>query len=136
MTGPELDPWQRCAREHLDDSAQALDAATLSRLNRARQAALGSLQRPHPGRAWSGLAALGASALAVAIAVGLERPPAAPPSPPDAAAPARTVAADDGDDDLLADEDLEFLEELDFYQWLDDQDPSLAEPEPQSRRPL
>lgn len=136
MTGPDPDEWPRRARELLDASAQSLDASTLSRLNRARQAALAA-HRPRIGRAWSGLAAIGASALALAVAVGLQRPPAAPASPPDTDASAISTPIV-GDDDLLAAEDLEFLENLDFYQWLDQEGRSAPPPESESapRRPL
>lgn len=137
MTAPDPDAWLRRARALLDESTQSLDAATLSRLNRARQAAL-EPRRPRAGWAWSGLAAVGAGALALAIAVGLQRLPGEPASAPDADAPARAAASEDGDDDLLAAEDLEFLEDLDFYQWLDREGRSAPPPESESapRRPL
>ena len=135
MTIREDDAWLRRARDLLDESTQSLDGATESRLNRARQAALAS-QRPRTVKAWRGFAALGASALAVAIAVGLQRPPAEPSPPPGEAGANRIAVADEGEDDLLAAEDLEFLEELDFYQWLDREGLSTAVPESESRRPL
>lgn len=134
MTGPDPDAWLRRSRDLLDASAQSLEAATLSRLNRARQAALATRHRPRFGRAFSGWAAVGASALAVALAFGLQRPPAVSPPPTDEAT--NRAAAADADDDLLAAEDLEFLEDLDFYQWLDREGLSPSTPEPDSRRPL
>lgn len=104
------DAWTRRIRSRLDDSTRDLDAATLSRLNRARQAALA--QTTNRSRSWLPLAALGsACALAVAIALWPQ-----PPSPP------ATAATTADDFPMLAGDDaLELYEELDFYAWLDAQ---------------
>lgn len=135
MTEPDHDAWLQRVRERLDASTQSLDARTLSRLNRARQAALASRQRRRTP-IWGGLAAAGASALALALALGVQRPPPEPSAPPGAPRDAGTVASDSGDDDLLATEDLEFFEDLDFYQWLDHEGLAPSPTEPNPRRPL
>ncbi|HEY0179884.1 MAG TPA: DUF3619 family protein, partial [Dokdonella sp.] len=80
------DAWIERALALLDHSAQNLDAATLSRLNRARQAALA--QRPAARRGWLVGGGLAGAALALALAFGIDRPH--PPLPP----PASQAAAD------------------------------------------
>ena len=108
---PEGRERLRCA---LDSSVEGLDAATLSRLNRARQAALEAAAARRSGWRWSlrvgGLALPASAALALVLAPGLLSPPA-PPLP----------AA--SSDFALLSEDLEpaLLEELEFYAWLDSQ---------------
>jgi len=105
--------WTQAANSLLEDSTHHLDAATLSRLNRARQNAL--TQRRTPAR-WivpAGLAS--ACALLLAVAVWHGR---APPMPTDAAAIDLPVSASEA----LTDDD-ELYEDLDFYAWLDAQNP-------------
>lgn len=112
MNTPPREPWLDRSLALLDQSAESLDAATLSRLNRARQAALA---QPDLRHRHVGLALAGAAALALAIGVGHR-----------AFAPARMpleqAATPDGNalDALAADDDgLELSEDLDFYAWLD-----------------
>ena len=101
-------------RRALDSSVEGLDAATLSRLNRARQAALDAAAARRHGWRWSlrvgGLALAASAALALVLVPGLLNPPA-PPLP----------AA--SSDFALLSEDVEpaLLEELEFYAWLDSQ---------------
>ena len=113
MNAPN-DDWLDRAKALLDDSADSLDAATLSRLNRARQAALAT-RRKGPSRwAWSGVLA-GAAAAVFALAIGLHQRGVAPPG-----APASSLEA--GDIDVLtSDDDLDLAENLDFYAWLEKQ---------------
>ena len=108
--------WIDQANELLDDSARDLDAATLSRLNRARQAAL-ALQRPRPAQAWllpAGLASACALLLAVAVWQPHRRIDAQQPTP---IAAGTSAAVDDGD----SEDSAEFYQNLEFYAWLDAQ---------------
>jgi len=115
MNAPD-DRWLERAKALLDDSAENLDAATLSRLNRARQAALAT-RRKGPSR-WAWSAALAASAAAVfALAIGLHQRGVVPPGAP-------TAGLESGDIDVMtSDDDLDLAENLDFYAWLEKQPP-------------
>lgn len=108
--------WVNQTRALLDDSVRDLDAATLSRLNRARQAAL-EQHRPRAARVWLLPAGL-ASACALLLAVAVWQPHRHIES--QSTAPGTTSAKADGDG--LADEaSLEFYQDLEFYAWLDAQ---------------
>ena len=102
------EPWVERARQALDESARDLDAATASRLNRARQAALSTSSVRQPAL-WGALAA---SALTVALAIGLWLQPATTDRPEPTA-----IAAEDFDM-LTAEAELDLLADLDFYLWL------------------
>ena len=109
--------WTQRARALLDESAQGLDAATLSRLNRARQAALGQSERSTA--AWFLPAGLvGACVLLLAVGAWHGR------TLPSTGAARVDTPVDAGDADALAD-DEDMYEDLEFYAWLDaqDQDP-------------
>jgi len=116
MNPSDPQSWLADVRARLDESTQSLDAATLSRLNQARHAALAATSRGQ--RVWwlpaAGLAASCALVLAVvawypsAHRVGPAAPAAAHSSVSDA-----EVAADDG---------IEFYQDLEFYAWLDAQE--------------
>lgn len=111
MNDFDREPWVADARALLDDSARALDAATLSRLNRARQAALGQ-KRVRAPRAWFAAAGLaGGAALLLALAVWAPRHGVAPADP--------AVAASASD----ADDEIDFYQDLEFYAWLGAQEP-------------
>ncbi|HST28005.1 MAG TPA: DUF3619 family protein [Rudaea sp.] len=120
-----LPPWADRARSLLDESAQALDAATLSRLNRARQAALAQ-RAPRRRAAWVFLPAGLAGACALLLAVGVwhgRRAPTAMPAQAEVAASANGSAVNAGDLDMIASaDDMEMMQDLDFYAWLDAQD--------------
>jgi hypothetical protein len=107
--------WTRQAQALLDESAHKLDASTLSRLNRARQAAVGQ-RRARVMRAWfvpAGFASACMLLLAIAVWHGhVPRPPAPTTSQSD------QLAANEAD----ASDDDEFYENLDFYTWLEAQD--------------
>jgi hypothetical protein len=121
MSSNQLPGWADQARRLLDESVQALDGATASRLNCARQAALAV--RPARRRLWIWLPAGLAGACALLLAVGLwqARVPPAPGMPVLAAASGETATASDLD--LIASGDsLEMVQDLDFYAWLDSQD--------------
>ncbi|TLY50506.1 MAG: hypothetical protein E6K53_10245 [Gammaproteobacteria bacterium] len=117
-----LPEWTTQAKRLLDDSANGLDAATLSRLNRARQAALTTRAR-RPAQFWflpAGLAS--ACALLLALAVWQPHHAGGDVSSPSAAAVAADV--DDGSADTP-----EFYQDLEFYAWLDAQNAQRKEGE-------
>jgi len=109
--------WIGRAKDLLDHSAEGLDAATLSRLNRARQGAL-ARARPRTATRWflpAGLASACLLLLAVAVWNVHVRGGAIPPELP--------LAAAGGDIDLVSSDDsLELYQNLEFYAWLDAQD--------------
>jgi hypothetical protein len=119
--------WVLRSRALLDQSAQALDGPTLSRLNRARQTALDGLtpERPRTTLHWLGASAV-AAGMAVMVWQGLATKPLAPPQgiQPLAAEPAPVAEAASplaaADFELLLDaERYALLEELEFYAWLE-----------------
>ncbi len=98
------------AKEAFDRSVDGLDAATLSRLNRGRQAALA--EAGQPGREWlRWIPATGAAAAAaMLLAITLQGP-----------GDVDVMSAPDLDI-VLSEESIEMLEELEFYSWLDSQE--------------
>ena len=119
MTDPVPDDdnasFVKAASELLRRSADDIDGATASRLNRARQAAL--LQLPRRRRASQWLAPALSTAAVGALALGLWLNPGIDRDVPVLNPSADLTAADM--DLLLADDSLEMLEELEFYAWLD-----------------
>lgn len=107
--------FAKTAGELLRRSAEDLDAATASRLNRARQAALGEMPGRRRGSGWLVPALSTAAVGALAVGLWLNRGPDG--DLPAAATPAVASAADM--DLLLAADSLEMLEDLEFYAWLD-----------------
>ena len=118
MNNDKLPGWTSQAKELLEDSAQNLDAATASRLNRARQGALAAARPRRMRPSWfvpAGLASACALLLAVAVAWHV---PGVPTAFPDSQA----NAVGDSDMDLVSSDDgIEFYQDLDFYAWLDAQ---------------
>ena len=113
MNPSDDERWLERAKALLDDSAGNLDAATLSRLNRARQAALAARRKGASRWAWSAALA-GAAAAVFALAIGLHHRSAVPPS----------TELQAGDIDVITSEDdLDLAENLDFYAWLEKQPP-------------
>jgi hypothetical protein len=108
--------WIEAARRGLDEGVESLDAATLSRLNRARQAALDAARAPRrPAWRWP-VAFAAAASLVVAVVLAPRLGPVAPTADP---------ALGGADLELLAaSEDLALYEDLEFYAWLDAQQPS------------
>ncbi len=101
--------FSRQAREAFDASVDRLDAATLSKLNQGRHAALAELDRPVRQWARWGVPATGVAA-AVAIAVMVLQSPA----------PVNELPTAVTDMEILLGEDsIEMLEELEFYSWID-----------------
>ncbi len=108
----EEEPFATKAKDVFDQSVQALDAETRSRLNRGRHDALLQLQ---PGVShtqwlrWAPVTGVAAAAL-VAVVVLTGRSPVDELTPPATA----------GDFEILLDEEsFEMLEELEFYSCID-----------------
>jgi hypothetical protein len=96
------------AKEMFDDSVEQLDAATLSKLNQARQRALSHARHPAPRYAWSRMAPAAGIAAAAAIAIFVMQQPGL-----DNAVVAPSTASDF---ELLLDEhELDMFEELEFF---------------------
>ena len=100
------------AKQLFDGSVEKLDAATLSRLNQGRHAALDELQRSRPSAVWvRWLPATGVAAAAIVTVMVMRGPGSVDITvEPD-------VAADF--EILLEGESLEMFEELEFYSWLE-----------------
>lgn len=105
-------PWLANTVRQLDESARDLDAATLSRLNRARQAALSEVRRKRS--AWSMWLPGLVVAMGLTLAVGLLLRPGVTPTVP-FVDPAQDFAM------LSEADDLDMYEDLEFYAWLDAQ---------------
>lgn len=119
MNQPRLPRWTDQARSLLDESVQALDGAAASRLHQARRTALAQ-RAPRHRHAWFHLPAGLATACALVVAVGFWYGHSTPPVV--ASADVDALRADDVD--MLGDSDtLEMIQDLDFYAWLDAQDP-------------
>jgi len=107
----------------LKAKTDSLDAATLSKLNQARQRALAEVENPKSaGRYW--LPAAGATACAVlAVALLVNRPDT---DTPDATIVASTV---DDFEILMAEESIDMLKDLEFFELMEmlEQTPGEAE---------
>jgi len=107
-TGEQL---AEAAKKAFDQSVDGLDAATLSRLNRGRQAALAETRQPV--RQWLRWMPATGVAAAVLLALVVQHGPGA----------VGVIAAPAADlDILLGEESIEMLEDLEFYSWLDTQE--------------
>ncbi len=100
--------FARSAREAFDESVDKLDAATLSRLNRDRHAALAELKRSRV--VWTRWAPATGVAAALVVAVVLLQTPTGVEEVP--------VAVTDMEI-LLGEDSIEMLEDLEFYSWID-----------------
>jgi hypothetical protein len=104
---------ERRSKELFDESVDRLDAHTRSKLTQARQAALDEL-RLHRGRAWL-THPLGGLTAAALVAVAVLMWPVALRNP---AGPA-VVPLDDLE--IVANgDDIEMLQDVEFYAWLDE----------------
>jgi len=104
------DEFAEKAQVLFDDSVEALDAETRSRLNRGRQAALAELGSGRPVWVhWAPAAGVAAATIfAVVLWTGNQAPNELAP------------AASATDFEILLNEDsLEMLEELEFYSWIE-----------------
>lgn len=127
------DPAERRFAEEagrlLRRSAASLDEATVARLDRARQSALDELDQRHPHSmlrlsGWRpALGVAAAALLAVALWLGPGGDMSSPPvshDPPVALTGQGRGAGEVGDlEVLLAGEQIEMLEELEFFDWVD-----------------
>lgn len=102
--------FEKKAKAEFDESVDALDAATLSTLNRSRHEALAELRRPR--HQWSGWMPATGVAAAVLVAVVLLQSPTAVRDLNG------TTAATDMEI-LLGEDSIEMLEDLEFYSWID-----------------
>lgn len=103
--------FEQRARGLFDDSVARLDAATLSRLNQARQSAVAaaSRRRPLPFSGWAPAGAAAAAAV-LAVALWIGRSPAPHTQAPAAMPDALEFVAQADDVDLLGDD-------VEFYDW-------------------
>lgn len=103
--------WVQQTKEAFDQSVDGLDAATLSRLNRGRQAALNEAAQPH--RHWLRWIPATGVAAAVFLAVLTIQGPG----------DIEVISAPAADlEFLLGEESIEMLEDLEFYSWLETQE--------------
>ncbi|MGB5489540.1 MAG: hypothetical protein WBM76_01810 [Woeseiaceae bacterium] len=106
----QRDTFENKMKDAFDESVDALDAATLSKLNQGRHAALAQLHGPR--QRWSRWMPATGAVAAILVAVVIMQSPTAV----DDAAGVTTVT----DMEILLGEDsLEMLEELEFYSWID-----------------
>lgn len=104
MTEPDENAFVEQIRRQLDSQAEQLDELTIARLRAARLRALASA--PPQRRLW--LPAIGGATLAAALlAVVLWQAPPELPGPFEAL------------DIVASSEELEMIEDLDFYDWLE-----------------
>ncbi len=111
--------WIAQARQLLDASARDLDAATASRLNRARQSAL-ALKTRRRSQRWLLPAGL-ASACALLLAFAIWPQQHGKISAVSAATSAAAMGTMSDADATPADDTPEFYQDLEFYAWLDAQ---------------
>ena len=110
--------WIGQTRALLDESAASLDAATLSRLNRARQTALA---RRRPLQRWYLPAGLVSACVLLLALFAWQGPWRALPAHLES--PLTAKAAAGSDLELVSSDDgPEFYQDLEFYAWLDAQD--------------
>ena len=127
MKENDHEKFERRTRELFDEEVAGLDAATRSKLNQARQRALAELDRPAFSLVRVPLpqAAVAAIAVAAVSSFLFLRGGVSPVEPAVDFASASDIEI------LLAEDDMEFLEELEFYAWLEEQ-PEFAELEGES----
>lgn len=112
MSTQDNEEFERRAKALFDRSVDRLDASTRAKLARARANALNEVQPESSGRRWfvwapvAGVAAVAVASVAVLVETRTQREPATPPLE---------------DLDLLAHEDLDMMQDLEFYAWLEEQ---------------
>ncbi|MGD2166487.1 MAG: hypothetical protein PVF63_00170 [Gammaproteobacteria bacterium] len=116
MSDNDHEDFVRRTRELFDREVSGLDAATRSKLNRARQRALAELDRPAASLLRAPLPQATFAVIAMAAVGGLLFLRAGMDSGD--ATPDFAEASDI--EILLAEDDMAFLEELEFYVWLEE----------------
>ncbi len=101
--------FSKQAKASFDETVEQLDGATLSKLNRARHAALAEIRQPT--RQWSRWMPATGVAAAALVAVMILQNPAGIDEPLPAAVADMEI--------LLGEDSIEMLEDLEFYSWLD-----------------
>ena len=101
------------SRKLFAESVERIDAATLSKLNRGRQAAIAEISTARVGRHWLRWMPAAGMAAAALVAVMMLQGPATVglPEVSDSAATDFEI--------LLGDDSLEMIEELEFYSWIE-----------------
>lgn len=114
MNTPDDDKrFEESAKAVFDDSVERLDAATLSKLNQGRQAALAEMASAQPTAQWSRwMPATGVAAAALVAIVVLRGPTTVDPL--DGSSPTVTDF-----EILMGDDALDMIEDLEFYSWVD-----------------
>ena len=107
--GSEL---ERKAQALFEDSVERLDARTRSKLTQARNRALDEVKKGAARRRWI-WAPAGGFALAAVVAVGVVLWPGQTPPPGAAALEDLEIVADS--------DNIELLQDVEFYAWLDEQ---------------
>lgn len=103
------------AKTLFDESVERLDAQTLSRLNRGRQAALAEIGETTAVGHWARwVPASGVAAAAVVAVVVWQNYPGQVAAPPADSVTEFEI--------LLGEDSLEMLEDLEFYSWMDTAD--------------
>jgi hypothetical protein len=118
--------FEQRARRVFDDSVDALDAATLSRLNRARQTALARRDRDGLTAGWRPVATAAVVAV-LAVALWLGQAPEAPGPEPEAVVAVAPEQAEDLEI-VLQDDHLDMLADLEFYDWVGSEEALKTEP--------
>ena len=109
MTTERDEKLYRQVADALERQAAGLDAATCSRLTRARHQAIAMAAGRRHRIVWLGVGATAAAAIVAAVWLYGEPPGATDPTWP-ATVDFETIGVD-----------LELVEELDFYRWLEDE---------------
>lgn len=113
---PSDEQLQQLMRDAIEQRTESLDAATQSKLNQARQRALDELDTGR-SRSFGTLPLAGATAAAVVIAVVIAT--RVDFGPQGSSAPAMAEVAADDFELLLAGDDLDMIEDYEFYEVLE-----------------
>lgn len=114
-------PMEQRSRELFDETVANLDARTRSRLNQARHAALDAARGQPVASPVRWLLPVGSAAAVAMVAlttVQIMRPGAEAPVVVESA----TLASVDDFEILTSSDELEMLQDVDFYAWLETQD--------------